>query len=70
MTLPSIVFTGLCTLALCVCLGDGLTRFAHPGLHSLLAGNTNFPQWYPFDERDTEMLSRFVLRYNQQADTV
>jgi len=53
-----------------VCLGDGLTRFAHPGLHSLLAGNTNFPQWYPFDERDTEMLSRFVLRYNQQADTV
>ena len=23
--------------------------------------NTNYPQWYPFDADDTEILSRFVL---------
>ena len=24
--------------------------------------NTNFPQWYPFDREDTEMLTRFQIQ--------
>jgi hypothetical protein len=47
-----------------------LGAIARQGWHYNLANNiwnTNFPQWYPFDERDTEMLSRFVLHYGRQA---
>lgn len=30
--------------------------------------NTNYPQWYPFDKEDTEILSRFVLRLKSSDD--